>query len=251
MKKLIIILLCLLLTGCTAPTIPANPEYRAFIVGVGKYENGWELLSPSGNATKLASLFSQCRFGEEEVPFKIIERLTDYKATKQHILNGILTCFKNADDDDVSYFYYMGHGGVMDDVPIILPTDYKHTLKSAITVHELEACLGMIAGTKVVFLETCHAGNFIDKSMDLPLDLINKAGYQVLTSSAGVESTYDSPLGSYFCNALIEGCEDLTADDNSDGVVSLSELYGYIKAKVTMQTVQIYPEELGFTVYEE
>ena len=41
------------------------------------------------------------------------------------------------------------------------------------------------------------------------------------------------------------------ADLNDDGIVDLSELYKYIKARIGIQTVQIYPEGSGFTVYEE
>lgn len=260
MKKFILILLFVLLTGCwTAPEppVPNIVNYRGFFVGVGKYENGWALPSPAENTDKLESLFGKCKFGEDEIEFECIEKLTNLGATKENILNGILTYFANADDNDISYFYYMGHGGLLDNIPIITPTDFKATLSTAITVHELEECLSMIPGTKVVLLETCHAGNFIDKDIALgpftefSLDLLNKAGYQVLASSAGNQSTWDSPFGSYFCRYLIQGCENLTADKNEDEIISISELYEYIKTKVTKQTVQIYPEGSMFPIYEE
>lgn len=262
MKKIILILLCLLLTGCwTAPDpeppVPNEVAYRAFFVGVGIYEIGWTLPSPAGNTSKLENLFMQCKFGEDEIGFEYIEKLTNLNATKENILNGISTHFADADDNDVSYFYYMGHGGTLGDIPIITPTDFKATLRTAITVHELEECLNTIDGTKVVLLETCHAGNFIDKDValepftDFSLDLLTKEGYQVLASSAGDESTWDTPFGSYFCNAFIQGCEDLTADENEDEMISISELYEYILANVTKQTVQIYPEGSVFPIYEE
>ncbi len=262
MKKLILILLCLLLTGCWTPPDPNPPvpnivNYRGFFVGVGKYINGQTLPSPAGNTVKLENLFMQCRFGEDETEFGYIEKLTNYDATKENILNGILDVFADADDNDVSYFYYMGHGGVLAGNPIITPTDFKSTLFTAITVHELEANLSMIPGTKVILLETCHAGNFIDKDValepftDFSLDLLNKEGYQVLASSAGNEYTWDSPWGSYFCNHFIKGCEGLQADVNEDEIVDISELYEYIKTNVTKQTVQIYPDGSEFPVYEE
>ena len=223
-------------------------------MGVGKYENGWKLPSPAGNTDRLEDLFSQCKFGEDEIGFEVIEKLIDYDATKENILNGILSAFAEVDDNDVSYFYYMGHGGKRDGIPIITPTDYESTLETAITVHELEEHLNMIVGTKVVLLETCHAGNFIDKNTksftDDSLDLLNKEGYQVLASSRGSEYTWDNWQGSYFCRYLIKGCENLTANKNEDEIVDLSELYQYIKENVTKQTVQIYPEGSMFPIVE-
>jgi len=265
MKKILIILvLCLFLSGCWTTPPPPEPNgitYRGFFVGVGIYENGWTLPSPAGNTDKLKNLFIQCKFGEEEIGFEYIEKLTNLDATKENILNGILEVFAEADDHDISYFYYMGHGGTLNDIPIITPTDYKSTLETAITVHELEEYLSMIAGTKVIFLETCHAGNFIDKDIALKaftefsLDLLNKEGYQVLASSAGSEYTYDSTYGSYFCRGLCEGCKELNADMNQDEIVDLTELYQYIKQWVidhrcNTQTVQMYPDGSTFPIAE-
>ena len=262
MKKIMMILvLCLLLlVGCgVVPEIPIpnEPTYRALLIGVGRYENGWTLPSPKDNVGRLTSLLLDCKFGEEEIEFDTIKQLVNFNATKENILNSILSVFANADDNDVSYFYYMGHGGLLNNVPIITPTDCGNSLGIVITVHELEEYLSMIAGTKVVFLETCHAGNFINKGKGIPkfkehsLDLLNKEGYQVLASSKGTEYTWDNTGGSYFCKHLIEGCRYLTADINKDRVVDLSELYEYIKLNVTIQTVQIHPDGSTFPIVEE
>ena len=259
--KIIILTLCVIsiLSGCGVIPEPPEPNevtYRGFFVGVSKYENGWTLPSPAKNTDKLEDLFVQCKFGEDEIGFEVIEKLTNYDATKENILNGILNVFADADDNDISYFYYMGRGGKINDIPVITPSDFTYNLVSAISVHELEEHLGMIPGTKVIFLETCHAGNFIDKSIilepftEFSLDLLNKEGYQVLASSAGDQYTWDSENGSYFCNSFIEGCEDLQADTNEDGIVDISELYQYIKLNVTKQTVQIYPDNSTFPIVE-
>ena len=116
MKKILIVLVCLLLVGCGIvpdPPVPNGIVYRALFVGVGDYiyYESYDLGAPAPNTVKLKSLFSHCKFGEEETEFAIIERLVDHNATKENILNGILETFAGADDNDVSYFYYMGHGG--------------------------------------------------------------------------------------------------------------------------------------------
>ena len=267
MKRIIILGLILALilglVGCWVipeppvppPEPPINyPVYRGFFVGVGKYENGWTLPSPATNTALLKQQFEKCKFTEDEIEFIKIDILTNYAATKENILNGIVSNFGEADENDISYFYYMGHGGVYGGTPVITPTDYP----LRITVDELETALSSIPGTKVVFLETCHSGNFIDKGekelfeafKDNSLDLLNKEGYQVLTSSKGSEVTWDNTLGSYFCRYLIKGCNNLLADINKNGIVDLSELYQYIKSHVSIQTVQIYPYGSTFPIME-
>lgn len=260
LKWILLSSILLMFAGCFAvppPPVPNEVEYRAFFVGVGRYENGWTLPSPAGNTQKLAFMFLKCRFGEDETEFSIMKLLTNLDATKANIFDGIVLAFAGSDYNDVSYFYYMGHGGLFQDVPIITPTDYDGLLSTAITVHELESALSSIEGTKVVFLETCYAGNFIDKSRGMfkafkehSLDLLNKESYQVLASSKGSEQSWDSYNGSYFCKYLIEGCENLQADEDDNKIVDISELYRYIKLHVTKQTVQIYPDDSVFPIVE-
>ena len=260
LKWILLSSILLMFAGCFAvppPPVPNEVEYRAFFVGVGRYENGWILPSPAGNTQKLAFMFLKCRFGEDETEFSIMKLLTNLDATKANILNGINLAFAGSDDNDVSYFYYMGHGGTKNEIPIITPADYHSSLETAITVHELEEHLSAIPGTKIVFLETCHAGNFIAKSKGMlepfkqySLDLLNKEWYQVLASSKGTEYTWDSYFGSYFCRYLLRGCKNLVADINKDRIVDLSELYEYIKLNVTKQTVQIYPDDSVFPIVE-
>lgn len=263
MRKLMILVLCLFLTGCWITPEPPEPNevtYRGFFVGVSKYENGWTLPSPAKNTESLKELFGECKFGDEEIKFIAIETLVNLDATKENILNGILSVFAESDNNDVSYFYYMGHGGKINDIPVITPSDFTYNLVSAISVHELEATLSLISGTKVIFLETCHAGNFIDKNKNIiwemftedSLDLLDKEGYQVLASSRGDQYTWDSENGSYFCNSFIEGCENLTSDTNNDGIVDLTEIYTHIRNHVPSckQAVQIYPLGSTFPIVE-
>ena len=150
---------------------------------------------------------------------------------------------------------------------MITPSDYQSTLESCITVHELETHLGMISGIKVIFLETCHSGNFIDKGnnnfndmvIDIfaqkPMDLINKENYQILTCGKGEQYCYCWSTWSYFCRAILSGCEDLNADINKDKVIDLTELHTYIAEWINMypnahQDVQIYPEGSTFPIAE-
>jgi len=276
-KTVIMLIISALITllGCSIVPEPPEPEpnepaYRALLVGVGDYlyfGSIVDLDSPVPNTERLEEIFSQCKFGEEETEFLIIERLVDLEATKENILNGILDIFADADDNDISYFYYMGHGGTRGNIPVITPTDAKFTLETDITVHELEEHLSMINGTKVVFIESCHSGNFIDKNKndfnDMVIDifaqnskdLINKESYQVLTSCKGNQVCWEHKDYSYFCMGLYEGCQELNADINEDEIIDLSELHKYIKEWVWNNTnkdqaVQMYPDNSTFPIVE-
>ena len=279
MQKLIIILaisISIILTGCWAvpdPPVPPEPNgvaYRAFFVGVGDYlffSSGVDLTSPKPNTEKLENLFGQCKFGEDEIEFTVIETLVDRSATKENILNGIVSAFAESDDNDVSYFYYMGHGGVREGIPVITGSDTKFTLETSITVHELEECLSMIPGTKVIFFESCHVGNFINKGqgnfndmvIDIfsqnSLDLFNKESYQVLTCGKGCQTCWTSSYWSYFCEGLLDGLEDLNADTNEDKIVDMSETHKHIIKWVNDncskdQDAQIYPDNSTFPIIE-
>lgn len=277
MIRKIIIILCIItlgiLSGCNGeePPPPDKITYRAFLVGVGDYLffSSADLSAPAYNVERLENLFNKCKFGEEEIEFVSIKKLVDHNATKENILNGIASTFGEAKSDDVSYFYYMGHGGVKDGIPVVTPTETKFTLETSITVHELESALSAISGIKVVFIESCHSGNFIDRGQDnfnkivinifkqKTRDLINKENYQVLTSSKGEQYSWVHGIWSYFCRALLLGCQELNADTDGDEVVDLTELYIYIQEWVTEnlsqckeQDVQIYPDNSTFPIVE-
>ena len=276
-KYLLIIILCIFCTGCFTVPEPPEPEpdgikYRMFAVGVGdyiSYSSGVDLPCADLNAEKMANLAYSCRFGEEQIRFSVVEKLVDWDATKENILEGILNVFTGADEDDVSYFYIIAHGGLhqenpdSDFIPCLAPADVKFELyNTLITVHELEECLSSIPGTKVVWVESCHSGNLIDKGntdfntkiidvFSQAKDLLNQNGYQVLVSSSGDEYSYIHGYWSYFAQAIFEGCSGLSADRDGDGIINQYELYKFIQEWVgNIQHVQAYPEDSTFPLVE-
>lgn len=286
--KLVIIVIAMIVflafTGCNNSKPPPKPpedlppeapRYRALFIGVSKYDNydgAIDLKTPAPNTEKLKNLFSKFRFGETKTPVEKISTLTNSDASKEGIFKAINETFKDAKDNDVSYFYYMGHGNVRLSTPIITPSDYKYTdFLSMITVHELKEALDKIPGHKVIFLETCHGGNFIEKSVrgmdfgratisvfsQVAKGTLNRPPYQVITSSAGTQLSWENQFWnfSYFCKPLIEGCEG-KADFDNNGKITLDELHNYISGWIgeqnlpEMQTPQIYPEGSGFIICE-
>lgn len=276
------------------PPVEDDIVYRALLVGVGNYEiydpfpNG-DLYSPPYDVDRIVDVLNHCKFGTDEVNFSSIVSLKDLSATKAAIMNSIASTFSGADDNDISYFYFSGHGGEYLGTYYICPSDILLTsYENDISVNELEIALSSIPGTKVVILDSCHSGGFIGKGdgkIIIPkeelesfnneiIDIFSQAQskgllitnqYKVITSCRGNQTCLGSedpinPENSFgvFTMALCEGCGYNTynhpylADNDENNKVSLNEAYLYIESALESsdQDVQIYPNGSDFTIVE-
>jgi len=282
-KKFLILLTAIILgsllnSGCggtTSPPITTNETvYRAFCVGVGDYiyspdiYGNTDLPGPTYDVDRMRQTLGYCKFGLSNTGFSTISYLKDWQATKSNILQGIASTFSGADNNDISYFYFSGHGIRVNNTSYLCPTEasYYSPLSAYISIDELENALSSIPGTKVVFLDSCHSGGFIGKGREDIIvfqeelaffneDIINIFSrgesksllttnqYKVLTSChyyqecMGVSPTTPGdfePFG-VFTMALCEGCGysgSYSADTDLDTMVSLQEAYLYIKLYV-------------------
>jgi len=249
--------------------VVGDKTYRAFCVGVGDYENydsdDGDLSGPTYDVDRIMEVFDRCRFGVDEIVFSAIESLKDSNATKSAIISGIVTTFYGADDNDVSYFYFSGHGSWDLATSYLCPFEsLTNSFENDISVQELEAVLSNIPGIKVIILDSCFSGGFIgkgrgEKSIDTDKSLIEfnndimdvfithqarellrTSQYKVLTSAH-----YDQPCEEYplhpidnnpfgiFTAAFCHGCGyddgNSYADFNLDNIISLNELYEHIR----------------------
>ena len=272
----------------TVGTVTQNEiVYRALCVGVGDYilANDNDLNAPPYDVDRIRQLLQQCRFGTSNTTFSNINYLKDWQATKSNILQSISSAFSGADNNDISYFYFSGHGSRLGNTSYICPADITSFVDSAISVDELESALSAIPGIKVVFLDSCYSGGFIGKAIDTTTaskeklesfndevinvfsqaqtkGLLTTNQYKVLTSCHYYQECWEiqpvegDPFG-VFTMALCDGCGysgSYPADTNMDTKVSLQEAYLYVKNWVfsyrISQDVQIYPDNSTFTIVE-
>ena len=251
--------------------VPPSSVYRAYLVGIGDYQyfpdahGNIDLQAPPFDVDMMDDTLSHSGSG-----FYLINKLIDLQATKEAILNGIASAFAEADEDDVSYFYFSGHGMYYNGVSYLCPTDisYYSSLSSYISTDELETALSVIPGTKVVILDCCHSGGFLGKQMQeeeifsnaqefnnnvinvfLSRDLTGSQ-YKVLTSCLSsqvcVELTPSegNPFG-LFSAVLCEGCgydsytHPYPADGNGNGEITLHEAYTYTDEQVTIIATEL------------
>jgi len=251
--------------------VTPSSVYRGFLVGVGDYQyspdayGNIDLPAPPFDVDRMYDTLSYSGSG-----FSLITRLIDLHTTKAAILNGIAIAFSGADEDDVSYFYFSGHGTNYEGISYLCPTDvmYNSPLSAFISTAELEDALSAIPGTKVVILDCCHSGGFIGKQMqeeeifpsaqEFNDNVINaflfkdlaSSQYKVLTSCLSSQVCVElipsegDPFG-LFSGVLCEGCgynyytHPYFADGNENGEITLHEAYTYTYGQVNIIATEL------------
>lgn len=135
-----------------------GPQYRALIVGQS-YPN-WSSGQLPGCLTDAKGMKAMLD-ASSNPNYRPIGVKLKTNLTSEEILYWIERSFTRAKDTDVSVFYYSGHGvgtygwlcGVNSD------TSYDY-----VTVADLKAALDKVRGKKIVLLDSCYSGMFIDKT---------------------------------------------------------------------------------------
>ena len=189
-------------------------------------------------------------------------------ATLDALRSAVHAAFAGATESDVSLFYLSTHGvyDASTGAPPVLLLSDGHT-ETAMTAQDLRGILDDIPGTKLLILDACNSGAFIDKGMDVTVfssgdHAFSSPEYKVLTSCGGNEKSWYWDLhargqqysSSYFAlmlsSALRQEGSVCPADTNRDNAVSLSELYDYLLRTQPTSTAQVYPQqESDFIVF--
>lgn len=268
MAFVMLVLLTFVLSSCTS--LDGNEAtnvvtYRFLGIGVGKYaQPGFADFGEAPPYQVVYSVLSKWKFNNGKIGFSSIIYISDLEATKKHILESIQSALGSADDNDVSYFYFGGHGGKNGDVYYLSPGDADSSIASQITVDELAEAFQNIRGTKIVILDACYSGGFIEQSRaeENPIhdakafhEAIKRAfgsgQYRILTSCGPSQISQTVNFEGYtigaFTAALLEGCGYRTflADANSDRRVTLEEIHVYAEERIRSfgleQDVMVYP----------
>ncbi len=169
----------------------------------------------------------------------------------------ILDTFSGADENDVSYFYISTHGiwqeGMSAGQMTLLLSDGK--METAVSAYMLRTMFDQIPGKKVLIIDACHAGAMIGKGVSTQLtNVFAGEDYIVICSSGGAEESWfwsgdiegENLSGAgYFSGAMIRAISPMgnyAADDNRDGVITLTELKRYLLNHHGASTVRTYPE---------
>lgn len=211
----------------------------AVVVGAAQYNHMPALRYTDDDAYQLYAFLKSPQGGA--VPDEQLRLLIDEDATRAGILNAMRQVYARADENDVVLFYFSGHGIEGS----FLPVDYDGS-RNRIEHQEIRQVIETSrAKHKIVVADACHAGGlFLRRSATQ--EVLRKyytsfeqtdGGTALLLSSKGEEfSLEDSGLRSgVFSHFYIKGLKG-AADQDGNGLISISEIYQYVYRNVRMYT---------------
>ena len=237
----------------------AGTEYRALIIAQNYTGTVNALQGPMNDQKAMA----WCLRELNTTPYSVT---TETNLTPDEIDSAIGDCFAGADSNDVSLFYYSGHGETDGS---LVGADRQFSL---LTPDALRAALDRVPGRKVIIVDACYSGKLIEpEDGDDTLNkspasgdagpaafvnafqsafqqrkrgALNSSSYYVITAARAAETSMEGYVSSgssgtwigYFTYEFCLGCGwngvtnkpcSLAADANGDNAVSIQEAFNY------------------------
>jgi uncharacterized caspase-like protein len=231
----------------SAPVVAAPPTAKLYVlaVGVARYQhadiNGLDL--PAKDASDFAAAM-QRQQGRlyRQVEVKL---LTDDKATRDEIVDGLEWLSRQVTQHDVGMVFIAGHG-VNDPTQgyIYLPVnaDPDKLRRTGVPMDEFRKTLANLAGKALFFFDTCHSGNVLgNKARSATNDVRGviselasaENGVVVFSSSTGRQLSYENKAwgNGAFTKALVEGL-DGRADLQRSGRITHKMLDLFVSERV-------------------
>lgn len=253
-------------------------QYRALIIGQS-YPN-WSSGQLPGCANDAEAMRAMLATMTSPA-YRSVDVKKKLNLTASQILSNISTAFQRAKANDVSLFYYSGHGA--EDYGWLCGVDRGNY----VTIDQLRTALDKIPGKKIVILDSCYSGMAIGKgvsddivfasekeafqaineSIIATFSAASKANlatstYYVITACSKVQTSSEvsyngngKRIGA-FTSQMLYGCglqaydnsiiSTLYADANGDKDLTLHEVYTYTDNRVANyygfpQDAQVYP----------
>lgn len=189
------------------------------------------LKSPSADAAALAELLRSPDVGDFDVDY-----LAD--ASAREIRLAVERTFKEASPDDTVLLFLTGHGAPAASGFVFVPADcdpdwLEATCVSATFVRDMMN--QSLPRQQIVILDCCFSGGFAEGffakvgTSAVAMAELRAEGRVVIASSSSIQESFEFARGgswsSIFTRAIVDGIATGAADLDSDGTVSLRELY--------------------------
>jgi WD40 repeat protein len=224
-----------------------QPRLYVLAIGVSAYRS--KDIPKLTFAAKDAQDFARALQRQQGKLYKTVETkiVTDDKATKDEIMDGLDWLGKQVTQHDVGMLFLSGHGTNDSSLGFVyLPVDADLTKlkRTAVTMADITTTIRSMAGKSVAFLDTCHSGNIFggQKGLNDMSGVINELasaenGVVVFSSSTGRQFSLENASwnNGAFTKALIEGI-DGKADEQHSGRVTYKMLDLYVSERVKALT---------------
>jgi len=203
-------------------------------IGVGTIDNMELLSSPENDVNDMIDI-ANTQSGYYPKINQLIG-LLNIEATKENILNQLRRLEVNSNVDDVSLIYFSGHG----EKHAIDSSFYFPLINDAIidslTSIEIAECVKRIKGIKILIMDACYSGEFIEDFRDG--GYLSEDNIVILSSSNRNEKSldmYDEIGNSIYTHSFILAVNGAASAYNSD-IIILKNLVTYIEHNVRMNT---------------
>lgn len=215
---------------------------RALLIGNGTFEDQRipPLASPVLDSQIFGRLLAQPEVGDYDV--KVCVDCPSWEVRRE-----IQRFFDNADFDDVLLIYLSGHG--LKDSEGKLHFGTRDTDRDAINASSLDVRFlhermdSSAARKKILLIDSCYSGA-VAIGWDPKGEMASvtreefgedpSSGKVVITASTSVQPSFENTEGSArqsrFTRHLIEGIETGAADKNQTGIITVDELYDYVRS---------------------
>lgn len=244
------LLVCALVCGRAWAQPDAPVTRRALLVGCDAFITH-ENTAPSArmNVERMARMLQSDARG-----YASIAREDQGIPDREYLENAVQTAFDGADDNDISLIYFCTHG-LYDRIsyePLLVLSDGKK--EDSLSAASLKQMLDAVPGRKILILDACNSGAFIDRGARGNGNLFTGSEYLVLTSAGAYENSFlwhDRQVagGSYFAQELCEGLRTGAFDLNADGTVTMEEARLGLLEYHGASTAQLYPLQSGEALY--
>lgn len=166
------------------------------------------------------------------------------------IASNIHRVLRRAGKDDLVVVYYSGHGKLNQSGQLYLAaydTEVSELESSAVAVGRIRDFVEVSQSRQlVIILDCCYSGAiakiFSKSSVDdqIKIEANKGRGMYVMTASTGIQTALEKEADQYsvFTKHLIAGIETGEADTNSNGVITIEDLYNYLYPRVCEESHQ-------------
>jgi WD40 repeat protein len=203
------------------------------------------LRGPLNDVTELTRILGSQDYGG----FKTV---TFVNGTSSHIKTAVEEELSQSGSGDLVVIYYSGHGRLDRLFNLYLATADTRTGALQTTSIPISHIRSMVANsscsTVILILDCCYSGaatNHTRGDIESHLNfLVQSSGFYILSASSEIQTASESELDGIvlgdFTKAILDGLSSGDADLDSDGLVSLYDIFKYTRTRLKNQSPQLF-----------